>query len=36
MEFYSELKNKLNKHAAKQREKLSDLKEPQSMQSNKS
>ena len=32
MEFNSELKNKLNKHATEQSEKLSDLKELQSMQ----
>ena len=33
MEFNSELKNKLNKHAAEQSEKLSDsVKELQSMQ----
>ena len=32
MDFNSELKNKLNKHAAENSEKLSDLKELQSMQ----
>ena len=32
MDFNLELKNKLNKHAAEQSEKLSDLKELQSMQ----
>ena len=31
VEFNSELKNQLNKHAAEQSEKLSDLKELQSM-----
>ena len=32
VDFNSELKNKLNKHAAEKSEKLSDLKELQSMQ----